>query len=44
MYPDAALKSVSLRVNRARRVTEKRTGESLEYSAIDIANLRRLIL
>jgi hypothetical protein len=41
---DTALDGVSLRVNCPGGITEESTSESLEYSAIDITNFRRLIL
>ena len=44
MDPDAALKAVALRVNRAGSVAEEGTRESLEYSTIDVTNARRLIV
>ena len=44
MDPDAALKGVPLRANRTGGVTEESTGESLEYSAICIADIRWLIV
>ena len=44
MDPDAALKAAALRVNRAGSVAEEGTRKSLEYSTIDIANARRLII
>ena len=42
--PDAALKGVPLRANRTGGVTEESTGESLEYSAMCIADIRWLIV
>ena len=44
MYPDAPLKAAALRINRAGSVTEEGTRKSLEYSTIDITNIRRLIV
>ena len=44
MYPDAPLKAAPLRINRAWSVAEEGTRKSLEYSTIDIANARRLII
>ena len=44
MDPDAALKAVALRVDRAGSVAEERTRESLEYSTIDVTDARRLIV
>ena len=44
MDPDATLKAVALRAERAGGVTEESTREALEYSTVDIANIRRLIV
>ena len=44
MDPDAALKAAALRTDRAGSVTEEGTRKSLEYSTIDVTNVRRLIV
>lgn len=44
MDPDPTLKAVALWTNRARGVTEESARECLEYSAVDIANIRWLVV
>src|SRR5882757_5045086 len=44
MDSDSALKAAALRINRAGGVAEKSTRKSLEYSPIDKANTRWLII
>ena len=44
MDPDTTLKTIALRADRTGGVAEESTRESLEYSAIYVANIRRLIV